>query len=250
MGSERALSESDPGSDHRATAGPAGRVDPGGIPRLRRWDARAGGHCRHDALLRGAAGDRHGARGDPRAPGLPGLHVHRSREPLRARRYRGGSRRVGDTDPDPHHARRRHHASDPRSHGLHHRRTGGAQPGPAPARGVSSGGRPPIAVTPDERRNRRRENGPRASRVGRSALRRLRARARGASDGGHRRRSGTRGRGSAGARVRRTFRDGAGGAGRRPAFPHRDHRMRLAADEDAAARRSDAVERCDLAGRS
>ena len=67
-------------------------------------DARARRDRRHDALLRGAARDRDGARGDPRAPRLPGLHVHRPRVDLRARGRHRGEDRIDHADPDRHDA--------------------------------------------------------------------------------------------------------------------------------------------------
>ena len=55
-----------------------------------RGHARAGGDGRHHQLLRGAARARRRARGDPRPARLSGLHVHRPRHDLRARRRAAG----------------------------------------------------------------------------------------------------------------------------------------------------------------
>ena len=123
---------------HRAPARAARRAGRGRVPRLRRRHARAGRDGRHHALLRGAARDRHRARGDPRPPRLPRLHVHRPGEPLRARRDRRRARPGSVTQiPDPHHAGRRHHPSHPRPHRLHHRGPDRARPRAAPARASS-----------------------------------------------------------------------------------------------------------------
>ena len=57
----------------------------------------------------------------PGRRGYPGLHVHRPLDHLRARRPHQGPQGLDHADPDPVHARRRHHAPDPRPHRLHHR---------------------------------------------------------------------------------------------------------------------------------
>ena len=71
----------------------------------------------------------------PGRRGYPGLHVHRPRDDLRARRPHQGPQGLGHPAPDPHDAGRRHHASDPRPHRLHHRGADRALAGSSTAEG-------------------------------------------------------------------------------------------------------------------
>ena len=109
---------------------------------------------RHDQLLRGAAGDRDRARGDPRPPRLPRLHVHRPREPLRARGPDPGAQGVGDAAAHSVDAGRRHHAPDPGPDGVHHRGPDRALAGAPQARHLPADRRAAVALAPDEQRHR------------------------------------------------------------------------------------------------
>ena len=144
--------------------------------------ARARGDGRHDALLRGAARDRRPrARRSPAAAATPATCTPTSRRIYERAGDPARPRRLGDAAPDPHDARRRHHASDPRPHRLHHRGADRAVARAAPARRVPADRRAAVALAADERRHRRRADRARAPPLGRPALRRLRARPRGAA---------------------------------------------------------------------
>ena len=118
---------------------------------------------------------------------------------------------------DPHDARRRHHAPDPRPDRLHHRGPDRALARAGPARDLAADRRPAVAQPPDERRHRRRQDARRPPRRRRPALRVLRARTRAATAGRDRRRGRPVGGRPAPAAVRRGVRARLRPPGRPPA---------------------------------
>ena len=113
----------------------------------------------------------------PGRRGYPGLHVHGPLDDLRARRPHQGPQGLGHAAADPVDARRRHHAPDPRPHGLHHRGPDRALAPAAPPRRLPADRRAAVPVPADEPRHRRGQDARRPSRGRQPALRRVRARA-------------------------------------------------------------------------